>query len=135
MAGKLTQNKQILEGKIPEIEKTLATVKHIQSKKDSEEGISTHFELADHLYANATIKHPKSVCLWLGANVMVEFSFEEALDLLTKNLTSANENLDSLTKDVEFLREQITTSEVNMARIYNYDVKQRRIAKQRQQSQ
>ena len=35
------------------------------------------FELADQIFARATIKDPESVCLWLGANVMVEYSLEE----------------------------------------------------------
>lgn len=33
------------------------------------------------------------VCLWLGANVMMEFTFEEAESLLNKNLKTATENL------------------------------------------
>lgn len=35
------------------------------------------FELADQIFARATINDPQSVCLWLGANVMVEYSLEE----------------------------------------------------------
>jgi len=30
--------------------------------------------------------------LWLGANTLVEFSFDEAIDLLTKNLENAKGN-------------------------------------------
>jgi prefoldin subunit 5 len=35
------------------------------------------FELADQIYARATVKDANAVCLWLGANVMVEYSLEE----------------------------------------------------------
>ena len=35
------------------------------------------FEIAEGMYTQATIKESKSVCLWLGANVMVEYPFEE----------------------------------------------------------
>ncbi|CAJ0751835.1 14231_t:CDS:2, partial [Entrophospora sp. SA101] len=34
-----------------------------------------------------------------------------------------------LLEDLEFLREQITTMEVNTARVYNWDVKKRRVEK------
>jgi prefoldin subunit 5 len=33
------------------------------------------------------------VCLWLGANIMVEYSFNEARVLLKKNLENAKANL------------------------------------------
>lgn len=33
------------------------------------------------------------VNLWLGANTLVEFSFEEAMALLSKNLENAKGNL------------------------------------------
>lgn len=60
---------------------------------------------------------------------MVEYTFDEALQLLTKNLESAEYNLRELNEDLEFLKDQITTTEVNIARIFNYDVKQRRLKK------
>ena len=49
----------------------------------------TQFELSDNLYAKAEIKKPKAVGIWLGANVMVEYSFAEAIELLQKNLATA----------------------------------------------
>jgi len=57
-----------------------------ETKKESEAGVATHFELNDGLFVKARVKQINSVCLWLGANVMVEYSFEEAVDLLTKKL-------------------------------------------------
>ena len=33
------------------------------------------------------------MCLWLGANIMVEYTFEEARKLLGKNLENAKANL------------------------------------------
>jgi prefoldin subunit 5 len=56
------------------------------------------------------------VCLWLGANVMMEFTFEEAEKLLTKNLKTATENLGVVEQQLSFLRDQITTSEVCSSR-------------------
>ncbi|KAG9340961.1 hypothetical protein JZ751_020154 [Albula glossodonta] len=45
--------------------------------------------------------------------------------LLEKNLATASRNLESLEEDLNFLRDQFTTTEVNMARVYNWDVKRR----------
>ena len=76
------------------------------------------------------IENPKTVCLWLGANVMVEYPLAEAKDVLSNNLSVANKNLEQVTTDLQYLKAQITTTEVNVARIYNYDVKQRRSQKE-----
>lgn len=35
------------------------------------------FELAEGIYSRALIEETDSVCLWLGANVMLEYSTEE----------------------------------------------------------
>jgi len=56
----------------------------------------------------------------------VEYSFSEALALLTKNLEGATKTIHSIEEDLNFLKDQITTTEVNIARVFNYDVKQRR---------
>jgi hypothetical protein len=39
--------------------------------------------------------------------------------MLSKNLKSAEEKLVEADNDVDFLKDQITTTEVNMARVYN----------------
>ncbi|KAJ6657437.1 hypothetical protein lerEdw1_002496 [Lerista edwardsae] len=59
------------------------------------------------------------------ANVMLEYDIDEAQALLEKNLSTATRNLESLEEDLDFLRDQFTTTEVNMARVYNWDVKRR----------
>jgi hypothetical protein len=63
------------------------------------------------------------------ANVMVEYTFEEAIALLTKNVDNCRANLRTIEKDLDFIKDQITTTEVNIARIFNFDVKQRRAAR------
>lgn len=84
------------------------------------------FELSDNIYAKATVEDPPYVCLWLGANVMVEYSFEEAMDLLAANLKNAEESLEVLKKDIEYIKDNVTVTEVGIARVFNYDVKRRR---------
>lgn len=57
---------------------------------------------------------------------MIEYSIDEALELLTDKLAHAKQSLQVVHEDLDYLREQITTMEVNIARVYNWDVKQRR---------
>ncbi|KAL0076043.1 Prefoldin subunit-domain-containing protein [Phycomyces blakesleeanus] len=117
--------RKVLEEKIPEIEKTLAMVGFLTEKQATDEPVYTDFELNDTLYAQAKLEATNSVYLWLGANVMLEYTFEEATDLLGSKLQTAKSSLRNTIEDLEFLRDQITTMEVNTARVYNWDVKQR----------
>lgn len=130
MEANLLNRKKSLESKIPEIRKTLDVVEYLMLNQDSTEPITTQYELNDSLYATAKIKNPKTVNLWLGANVMLEYTTSEAQDLLSSKLGSAKVSLEQVDEDLEFLREQITTMEVNTARVYNYDVKLRRMKKE-----
>jgi len=60
------------------------------------------------------------------ANVMLSYKIPEAIELLSTKLENAQESLQGLHDDLEFLREQITVMEVNTARLYNWDVVRRR---------
>ncbi|KAJ3312486.1 hypothetical protein HDV04_003086 [Boothiomyces sp. JEL0838] len=66
------------------------------------------------------------------ANVMLEYPIEEAKQLLESKLGSARISLAQVEEDLEYLKEQITTMEVNMARVYNDDVRQRKVQKNMQ---
>ena len=57
---------------------------------------------------------------------MLEYPIEEAQELLNKNYAAAKENLTQTEEDLAFLHDQGTTMEVNIARVYNYQVKKRR---------
>jgi len=46
---------------------------------------------------------------------MLEYDTEEALALLEKNFNAARENLAEVTKQMDFLRDQTTTTEVRAA--------------------
>ncbi|UZJ54185.1 hypothetical protein CBS101457_003505 [Exobasidium rhododendri] len=120
------QRKRALEDKIPEMKKTLSMVHHLKEKRDSSETMETHFELNDTLYAKAHIRPVDSVNLWLGANVMLSYPLEEAVSLLQARLNGSEKSLTTIKEDLDFLRNQITTMEVNTARLHNFDVKRRR---------
>ncbi|KAF9159895.1 hypothetical protein BGX21_002856 [Mortierella sp. AD011] len=128
----MLQRKRNLDSKIPEIRKTLEMVQFLQSQgedADDTKEIETLYELNDTLYATAKVQPTGKVCLWLGANVMLEYPVEEAASLLTSKLEAALKTLKNTEEDLAYLRDQITTMEVNTARVYNWDVKQRRLAR------
>ena len=106
--------------------------------------LRTTFELNDTLYAEAELEDTDTVYLWLGvcslrcycvsltensipkANVMLSYKLPAAITLLSSKLEGAEQTLDNIIADLEFLREQMTVMEVNIARVYNWDVKKRR---------
>lgn len=45
---------------------------------------------------------------------MLEYDIDEARALLEKNLSTATKNLDLLEEDLDFLRDQFTTTEVSI---------------------
>ena len=57
---------------------------------------------------------------------MLEYPRDEAILLLEDNLKNAKAALVTLVDDMGHLRDQITVTEVNMARVFNWDVKVRR---------
>ena len=61
--------------------------------------------------------------LWIGANTMVEYTYDEAFELLTGQLAASHLKLAELDEDLGFLRANSITVEVNMARIFNYSVR------------
>ncbi|KAJ5933361.1 hypothetical protein N7454_005690 [Penicillium verhagenii] len=121
---------QGLRDKIPDIKKTLEMVQFLKLRKEAnpDSDLETNFELNDTLYARASISpaDTEEVYLWLGANVMLAYPLEEAEAMLREKLSAAESSLSNCDEDLEFLREQITTLEVATARVYNWDVVQRR---------
>lgn len=61
---------------------------------------------------------------------MLSYPVAEALELLTLKLGTAKESLSNCEEDMDFLRQQITTLEVNTARLYNYDITMKRKEKE-----
>ncbi|EQL02745.1 prefoldin subunit [Ophiocordyceps sinensis CO18] len=115
-----------LKEKIPDIQKTLDTVRFLKSRKGEADPIQTTFELNETLYAQANVPPTEEVYIWLGANVMLSYPIEEAETLLSSKLTTAKTSLTNCEEDLDFLREQITTMEVATARVYNWEVVQKR---------
>lgn len=115
----LLQKRARIRRQLPDFEKSIEVIKLLETKSE----FNTHFLMSSQLYSKARIPPTETVCLWLGANVMLEYPLDEAKALLTKNLSTSTSNLKQIEEDLEFLRDQITTSEVNLARVYNWNVK------------
>merc|ERR1712183_813942 len=113
--------------KIPEIEKTLSLVFFLKEKNEAKENFETLYSLADMVFAKAEVDCSVGIVnLWLGANVMLEYTYDEAIDLLSSKLIAAKRECNKISHDLSFTRDQIITTEVNISRIYNWDVRQKR---------
>ena len=76
LEGHKARTKMSMKQKIPEITKTLQLVEHLKAKHEAEEDFMSHYSLSEMIYGRATITPTGNVCLWLGANVMVEYGEE-----------------------------------------------------------
>ncbi|CAJ1952494.1 unnamed protein product [Cylindrotheca closterium] len=123
----LTQKQHNYKQKIPDIEKSLSLIKNLVKKKEENESAITRYNLADSIYGKAEIDCSAGIVnLWLGANVMLEYTYEEAIAFLSQNEESARREFQTVKEDLAFVRDQIVTSEVSMTRIFNWDVRKRR---------
>jgi len=122
----ITKRKR-LQSQLPDLENTLEMIKTMKVHKGQQ--LKIDFLLSDDVYAKAHIQGTDNVCLWLGANVMLEYNLDDATELISRNIQLATDNMRQIDEDLDFLRDQFTTTEVNMARVYNWDVKRRQAAK------
>jgi prefoldin subunit 5 len=126
--NQLMQRKARLLTKLPEIQKACDLI--VKLVEAQGEQMTLDFELAPNVYSKAKVNDVKSVNLWLGAGVMVEYELEEARELLENNLATCKQNLATTNSDIDMIKESTTTTEVSIARIYNYDVERRRKEKE-----
>ena len=124
MESQLAAGKRNLKIKLPEIKKTIDMVNLLKDKHEKDEKkFKTNFLISDNIWARAEADNSTGkVGLWLGANVMIEHTYDEALGLLAKNNENATKKLESTNEDLDYIKDQITTMEVNMARVYNQNV-------------
>jgi prefoldin subunit 5 len=115
----LDQKKAMYVEKLPEIEKSIHLVRHLKDKKDAGETVITRYNLADTIYSKAEVDCSQGIVnLWLGANVMLEYTYDEALELLTSKQTVAKKDykevsvvLSSLFQHLYFLSHSLLTTD------------------------
>ena len=113
------EKQQQLKRNRPGVAENLTAVQKLEALAGKGE-TETHFQLSDSLYSTATINSESTVCLWLGANIMVEYPFSEAKELLTQNLAALDAQIEEVGNNLVFLRDQIITTEVTLSRVVNY---------------
>lgn len=112
--------------KEPEIQKALAAVNALLKRREEQEPTVLDFSLSDSVYARARLADVQAVNLWLGAGVMLEYALEDAQALLEVQLAGCRKQLGVVRREQEYVTDQLTTTEVSMARVYNYDVTRRK---------
>lgn len=80
--------------KVPEISRSLDLLKSLVKKREEERVLK--FQVNDGLFVEGHVpKGANSVVLWLGADTMVEYTYEEAIELLSANLKKAEYSVDT----------------------------------------
>lgn len=103
--------------KIPEIEKSLALVQYLKSKQDVsvETPVVTRYSLSETIFATSELDCNGTVNLWLGANVMLEYTYDDAIQLLSSKETNAKKEYQSVSCRHE---NSIELSEEKQARLH-----------------
>ena len=114
----LIEKSQQVKANRPDVLENLKAVQKLASAPFQTEPV-THFQIAESLYGTAKLKNERTVSLWLGANLMVEYTFEEAEELLKKNLATLDSQIQEAEDNLVFLRDQIITTEVTVSRLMN----------------
>lgn len=97
MEMNMIARKRRLRQQLPDLQKSLEMIKILQDQEEDE--LETNVLLSEQVFVKSVIPKTKMVCLWLGANVMLEYPLDEAEELLKQNLESANMNLRCLEHD------------------------------------
>lgn len=101
MEHSINARRSKLRQQIPDLAKTIETVDILRNQTEAKE---TRYLLSEQVFMKATVPPTQRVCLWLGANVLLEYPLDEAEVLLKQNMESADENLKCLEHDLDFLR-------------------------------
>ena len=101
MEFNIATRRRRLRQQIPDLAKSLEMIKILRNQTTD---MDTQFLLSEQVFVKTEIPPTKTVCLWLGANVMLEYPLDEAETLLKQNMDAATANLKCLEHDQDFLR-------------------------------
>ena len=77
-----------------------------KKSESADKSVETNFLVSDNIWAKAKIPNDTGkVGLWLGANVMEEYTYDDAVKLLCKNLAQAEEKLAETDGDIDYLKD------------------------------
>jgi len=128
LEAELQQARIRLSTQLPDVRRSLDAIEALCEKRDRGDasGTTVKYQLTEATFADATVETPESAYLWLGANVMLEYTLDEARELLGANAAACESGLEANARDLAVLKDNATVMEVNMARVYNFDVKRQR---------
>uniref|UniRef100_A0A914HQS9 Elongator complex protein 4 n=1 Tax=Globodera rostochiensis TaxID=31243 RepID=A0A914HQS9_GLORO len=122
------QQKAKIDESIRDYRKSLTSLEMLSEQSEKRaDPVELTYKLDENLYSRALIEEMDKVCIWLGANVMVEYGLDEAQKLLQSHLGNVEKTAKEIEEDIAFLQDQITTTEVNLANLYNYAVQNRKL--------
>ena len=76
-----------------------------------DQDMDVDFLISEGIFVRGKAKEPlEHVSLWLGANTIVELTFDEASDLLRANLANAESSLSQITEELAYIKDQKTTT-------------------------
>lgn len=76
-----------------------------------DQDMDVDFLISEGIFVRGKAKEPlEHVSLWLGANTIVELTFDEAMDLLRANLANAESSLSQITEELAYIKDQKTTT-------------------------
>lgn len=101
MEYSLNARRRKLKIQIPDLAKSLEMIEILREQSENKE---TQFLLSEQVFLKANVAPTEAVYLWLGANVMLEYSLAEAKVLLKQNMDSATQTLECVEHDQDFLR-------------------------------
>jgi len=114
MEAQIHKHSESIKSKMPDIEKALESIEYLEKKyKDKTKTINVDYMVSSNLFSKAEINVTDKVCLWLGADILCEYTFSEANQLLNKNRDNASISLKTNESDLDFIKDQITTCEVS----------------------
>lgn len=111
MEGQIVKHTDTIRLKLPDLKKGLETVEFL--KTQTSKNVKVDYMISNNLWAKADVPVTDRVCLWLGADVLCEYTQDEAKGVLTKNYEAALTALKNNEDDLDFLKDQITTCEVS----------------------
>lgn len=115
MEGQINRHTDSIRLKLPDLKKGIETVEFL--KQQNNQAIKVDYMISNNLWAKAEVPVTDKVCLWLGADVLCEYTLDEAVGVLTKNYDAALLALKNNEDDLDFLKDQITTCEVSKCKL------------------
>jgi Prefoldin subunit len=83
------QRRERLREQNADFERTLAALTALKAKAAAGETLVTHMDYADNVFVKASVEPRDVVYIWLGAHVMLEFSYDEAETFIREQLDGA----------------------------------------------